>query len=261
LKRPRVVGLCVLGLLLLFCAPSTWIGSALGADTIGPVYLGIIVSDVDYVGDILHVYADETFSVTLRVTREPAILRLAFGYLYLDSVPFKVDADGGSFDIRFAENVFEWESSPIAMSLSAGKHTLRFQVDYGYDSTPPGTDYVETSILAQTCLPTYTVEWLHEPDESIRAGKLIRFRFSIRNELGLFVPSDDVRIVVDGPIEEPILATCGKRSGSIRINENREYYSWYWKTERDLQEGEYIVSVLLDDANLIENSIQITIVS
>jgi len=242
LKPLRVAGLSAVGLLLIICWASTSLESALGEDTTGPVRLDIEVP--------VAVYANEPFSITLQATNDSYVWPLAFGYLYVDKV-LQV-----TFEIYF-DTSSVWES-PISMILTAGWHTLNFTVEY--TDTDVWTATVEKSIFVQTRLPSYTVVWLQkpEPDEPIRAGKLIRFRFSIQDASGSFVQSDKVRIIVEGTDVE---ATCGRKSGSIRINTDREYYRWYWKTARDLPAGVYSVIVFLEGANLSGNSIQITIVS
>ena len=245
LKPLRFAGLCALGLFLLSVTASATLKSALGADTVS---LEIKVPEP--------VYADETFYITLSVTRDSNVWPFALGYLYLDGSPY--DGYGGPFDIAFYSS-FTWESVPIAMSLSAGDHTLAFSVEYS--DHEPGTATVVRSITVLTRLPSYTVLWLQKPDEPVRAGKMIHLRFSIQDASGSFVQSDDVRIVVEDTNHIPITeATCGRRSDSIRIYTNKEYYRWDWKTEKDLPEGVYSVTVFLNDAEL-SPPISITIVS
>ena len=247
MKPFRAAGSYALGLflLLLLCGTSTSIVGA--AD---PVILEIIVPGT--------IYAGEAFSATLRVTRDltasPPVWPYATGYFVID---------GGSpsvFDIRF-DGSASWEQS-FTLSLSSGSHTLGFSVGYWLDEDwTLLTASVERSIIVQTRIPGYTVEWLQKPDGSIRAGKMIHLRFSIRDASGSFVQSDDVQIVVEDTQHNMIAeATCGRRSDSIRIYTNKEYYRWDWKTEKDLPEGVYSVTVFLNDAEL-SPPISITIVS
>jgi len=249
LKPLRVAGLYALVLLLLFCAASIWLESARGAATVYP--------SIEVPGAV---YADVPFDITLHVTRDPTIQAYVDGYLYLDTVPVQ------SFGIYF-DSELVWESPPITMSLSAGEHKLIFCVDYLDVTDPynpiPGSSSVEASVFAVRSLK---VVWLQRPDEGaeIRAGKLIRFRFRILDEISRsFVLPHDVRIEVRNSTDDLIVeATCGKGSGSIHINTHGEYYRWYWKTTRDLPEGDYYVIVLLSGADFgSSNSIQIRIVS
>jgi len=249
LKFPRVDAVHALGLLLLLllCGASTWLVSATSP----------VIPEIDVPGTI---YANEAFIAIVRVTRDltalPPVYSQATGHFVVDhGVP-------STFDIPFGYAA-SWEGS-FTLSLSSGSHTLDFSVDYALDEDWIDVQHasVERSIIVQTRLPSYTVEWLQKPDGSIRAGKMIQLRFSIRDASGSFVQSDDVRIVVEDAQHSMIAeAACGRRSSSIRINDNREYYRWYWKTEKDLPEGDYSVIVLLDGANLSDNYVTIAIVS
>lgn len=241
LRLIQVGALCALGLLLSLYGTSSWVETMPGAaGTTDFVKLGIYLP--------AEVYADVTFDITLQVNRTADVIARFDGWLYHENQLLR-DFLSTSFDTSLV-----WMSTPIPTKLSAGTHILNFTVKYGYVSG--ATVIYDTiskivTVTVESRPPSYTVIWLQKPEESIRAGKLIRLRFSIRNETsGLLVLSDDVRIVVEGPIEEPIVATCGRRSGSIRINTDENYYRWYWKTKNDLPAGVYSVIVLLDGAEL-----------
>jgi len=139
---------------------------------------------------------------------------------------------------------------------SSGNYILWTDVHWRYKTD---TDFRPTYVRGPIYIappsppiPSYTVLWLQKPGEPIRAGKLIHLRFSIRNETsGSFVLSDYVRIEVRNATGSLIVETmCGRRSDSIRIYTHGEYYRWYWKTDSDLSEGVYSVTVLLDGAKL-----------
>jgi len=255
LKPLSVAGLCALGLLL-FCGASTWLVNAQQ-----PVTPEIEVPPT--------VYAGYDFYVTLRVINDSTVYSQATGHFWVDEIeeipPGAIpNLPYEGFIIKFGTLVwtlrFTW-SFP-----SVGTHTLRFSVDYWIDGYFEPTYHVSTPSISVEVQagppppppPSYTVVWLRYPSEQVRAGKMIHLTFSIRigDASGPFLKSNKVRIVVDGT---DIEATCGTKSGSIRINTKGEYYRWYWKTDSDLPGGAYSVIVLLDSAELAR--ISITIVS
>jgi len=210
--------------------------------------------------------ATEPFNVTLTVLIDQSILSWVYGdFSVLNSTDGSTVLGPKSWSINFdgvnPRTTGNYTFENVVVSL-AGNYNLSTDINWTYvNSTIPHT-INKTQLISvappEAPDPSYAVIWLQKPDGPIRAGKLIRLRFSIQDASGSFVPSDDVRIVVKNNEGKTIVqAECGRRSTSIRINADKEYYRWYWKTGSDLPEGAYDIIVLLDSAVLSRISITI----
>lgn len=198
------------------------------------------------------------FGVNLTVQIDPSIYAGVYGYFSVRDPTESILVYGNiTWAIDFDTSIQKNYTFPGIVISSSGSYVLWTDVHWRYktgDVTWKTTVVRKQIDVAPSPVPGYSVVWLQRPNEGaqIRAGKLIRFKFSIRNETsGSFVLSDDVRIEVRNATGSLIVeATCGRRSDSIRININGEYYRWYWKTDSDLLEGAYSVTVLLDGVEL-----------
>ena len=211
--------------------------------------------------------ATRPFDVNLTVQIDTSMYGGAFGNFSVRDITESILLYGNiTWGIDFDSSTVKNFTFRGVVVPSSGNYILWTDVHWRYKTDNDfRTTFVRDPIYvapAPPTVPSYTVLWLQKPSEPIRAGKLIHLRFSIRNETsGSFVLSDDVRIEVRNATGSLIVeATCGRRSSSIRIYTNGEYYRWYWKTDSDLSEGVYSVTVLLDGAEL-GPSISIMIVS